>query len=67
MTGFFLIIIGAIFLFKNLGFISAGVWDILWPILLIIIGISFVVRRGEFGFFFKEHSGWRKRKVDKEK
>lgn len=66
MAGFLLIIIGVIFLLKHLDFISAGAWEILWPILLIILGISFVVRRGEVGFFFKEHSGWRKRKVDQE-
>ncbi len=66
MAGFFLIIIGVIFLLKNLGFISADAWDILWPILLTTLGISFVVRRGKAGFFLEEFFGWRKRKIDEE-
>jgi len=62
MAGFLLIIIGVIFLLKNLGFISVGVWEILWPIFLITLGISFIVRRGQVGFFLEEYVGWRKRR-----
>lgn len=66
MAGFFLIIIGVIFLLKNLGLISAGAWDILWPILLIALGISFVTRQGKAGFFLEECFGWKRKRANEE-
>ncbi|MGB9772624.1 MAG: LiaI-LiaF-like domain-containing protein [Bacteroidota bacterium] len=37
-----LIVIGVIFLLKNLGFISGSAWDVIWPSLLIIWGLSMI-------------------------
>jgi len=34
-----LIIIGAVFLLKNLGYLSVGVWSIIWPLLIVVIGV----------------------------
>jgi hypothetical protein len=38
--GTILVIFGLAFLLKNLGFISGGVWDIAWPLLVIVFGVS---------------------------
>ncbi|MFC1651709.1 LiaI-LiaF-like domain-containing protein [Patescibacteria group bacterium] len=38
-----LISLGVIFLLKNLGYISTDTWDVLWPILIIAAGISFLL------------------------
>jgi hypothetical protein len=61
MFGFLLIIIGIIVLLKNLGFISGNVWDIFWPALLIVVGLSLVLRRRSGGFFWEERFGWGKK------
>ncbi|MFH1460992.1 MAG: DUF5668 domain-containing protein [Patescibacteria group bacterium] len=67
MIGFFLIILGVIFLLKNFGVISGSVWGILWPALLIVAGLGMILRRGRHGFFWEERFGWRKQeKKDEE-
>lgn len=43
--GIILLIIGVVFLLKNLGLISGGVWNIIWPCLLIAIGLRFLFKR----------------------
>ncbi|MDP3986220.1 MAG: DUF5668 domain-containing protein [Candidatus Veblenbacteria bacterium] len=40
-----LVIIGLVALLKNLGLIPANTWDIVWPVLLIALGISFLARK----------------------
>lgn len=62
MTGVVLIIIGIAFLLKNLGVISSSVWGFVWPALLIVLGIWFLLRDRDGGFFLEEHLGWRSRK-----
>jgi len=47
--GTLLVAIGAIALLKNLGFITASVWEVLWPTLLIVLGASFLVRHRGVG------------------
>lgn len=43
--GIILIVIGLVALMKNLGFITASTWEVLWPILVIALGLSFVSKR----------------------
>lgn len=43
--GITLIVIGAIFLLKNLGVLGAVNWDIIWPIALIALGALMVLRK----------------------
>ena len=33
------IILGVIFLLKNLGVVNTGVWELIWPIFLILVGV----------------------------
>ncbi|MEK7653008.1 MAG: DUF5668 domain-containing protein [Patescibacteria group bacterium] len=34
-----LIVIGAVFLLKNLGIMPSIAWDIVWPVVLIVMGL----------------------------
>lgn len=45
MLGIALIVLGAIFLLKNLGFLAAINWDIIWPLVLIVVGIAMVSKK----------------------
>lgn len=39
-----LIAIGVIFLLKNLGVISGEIWGLIWPTLIILLGLSLLLR-----------------------
>ena len=58
----FLIIIGSVFLLKNLGYISVSMWGIIWPVFFIVFGIGILLRKGRDDFFWEECRGWRKKK-----
>ncbi|MFA6918719.1 MAG: DUF5668 domain-containing protein [Patescibacteria group bacterium] len=40
-----LIIVGAIFLLKNLGIISGVAWGVVWPVVLIVAGLAIFFRK----------------------
>jgi hypothetical protein len=44
-VGAFLILVGAYFLLSNLGFLDWLSWDLVWPVVLIAVGLYLVVRR----------------------
>lgn len=67
MFGFIFITIGIVLLLKNLGLISGDIWGMIWPALLIIFGISLVIKKGDAAFFWEECCGFRKRKVKDDK
>ena len=50
-TGLILIIIGTVFLLQNLGYISEGAWSIIWPAMVIIIGLGVIFKKKDRGFF----------------
>lgn len=50
MFGLIILIIGILFLLKNLGLISGNLWNIFWPLLLIAIGLGLMLK--------KRHSPW---------
>ncbi|MBI2980462.1 MAG: hypothetical protein HYY41_06540 [Chloroflexi bacterium] len=52
--GLVLIAIGVIMLLIKLGILSGSVWGYAWPIILIILGLSFLGRR----LFRRPGSGW---------
>ena len=45
MFGAALVIVGVIFLLKNLGIISGIAWDVVWPVALIVIGTSLLFKK----------------------
>lgn len=65
LLGFILLIIGVVFLLRNLGFISADAWDIIWPAIIIAVGLWILFRKKN-GFFWKESFGWKKKKIKEE-
>ena len=65
MAGFILIIIGATFLLKNMGLVSAEAWSIIWPAILIILGIWIVAKKKAY-FICSECFGWKKTRVKNE-
>ena len=55
---FLLIIIGAVFLLKNLGLINVDVWGIIWPLILIGLGVYLALKTYRFKLFWDRI--WRK-------
>jgi hypothetical protein len=45
MLAYALIVLGIIFLLKNLGLLVAINWDLVWPIALIILGILMIYKK----------------------
>ena len=44
-TGVILVVLGLLFLLANLGLLGWLRWDVVWPVLLILLGIWLVTRR----------------------
>jgi len=47
--GWLLILIGLIFLLKQLGVLTGSAWGAIWPALLIIWGLVILTRKGKGG------------------
>jgi len=45
LIGLLVIVVGVLFLLKNLGVIGGNFWDILWPIIIVFVGISMLFGR----------------------
>lgn len=45
MLAYALIIVGAIFLLKNLGLLAVVNWDLVWPLVLIVLGILMIYKK----------------------
>ena len=43
--GVSIIIVGVILLLQNLGLVAGGAWNIIWPALIILLGVSILARR----------------------
>jgi len=61
--GLILLITGGVFLLKNLGYISEPAWSIIWPVILIVIGLWILLKREDEGFYWKEWFGWKKKQL----
>lgn len=45
MIGAGLVVIGIIFLLKNLGVMPEIAWDIIWPIILVVLGLTMIFKK----------------------
>jgi len=54
--------IGVVFLLQNLGFFSSGVWGVIWPLALIIVGLAMLMSH-----FMKKEKEDEKDNKEKEK
>lgn len=52
MLGIILVVVGAVFLLSNLGIISSSAWGIIWPLILIAIGLGVMVKKSKQGCGF---------------
>ena len=44
-VGIVVLALGVLFLLRNLGVISGDIWDFLWPIAVIALGISILFKK----------------------
>ncbi len=42
--GLLLVVIGAVFLLQNLGIVSGSVWNLIWPLIIMLFGISLLIK-----------------------
>ncbi len=61
--GWLLILIGLIFLLKQLGVLSGSAWGVIWPALLIVWGLVVLTRKGKGGCWCCG-SGKQEKKID---
>lgn len=45
MLGAGLVVMGIIFLLKNLGIMPEIAWDIIWPVILIVVGLTMIFKK----------------------
>ncbi len=43
-VGWFLIILGVVFLLRHLGVLAVSTWGVIWPLLIIALGLAFLTR-----------------------
>jgi len=43
-AGLVIILVGIIFLLQNLGILNNNAWDIVWPAIIVLLGISILVK-----------------------
>lgn len=45
MTGIIVAIVGVLFLLKELGYVSMVNWNLIWPVIVILVGLSMTMKR----------------------
>ncbi len=55
--GIILIVIGGVFLLKNMGLLEGIEWGILWPIILIVLGVNMILKKRHCATCGLRHSG----------
>ncbi len=43
--GVTLIVVGVVFLLDNVGFLSHEAWDVIWPMVIVVIGIFVLFKK----------------------
>ena len=54
-VGFALICMGILVLLSNMDIIRGNVWNYIWPLILVIFGISLILKRGRHGHWRHDH------------
>jgi uncharacterized membrane protein len=44
-VGLIIIVIGLVLLMQNMGFVGPEIWNVIWPSLIILFGISLLMKR----------------------
>jgi len=52
--GILVLVVGVVFLLQNIGYISGSVWDIIWPAIVIVVGLSMIFRGRVRGSVFQK-------------
>ena len=52
--GITLIVVGVVFLLDNVGFLSHEAWDIIWPVVIIVIGVFMTLKKPDMREFKAE-------------
>jgi len=65
--GVAIIIVGVVLLLQNLGLVSGGAWDIIWPALIVLIGASILAKRDRRASFNDVTEGEHKDKRESNK
>ena len=55
MLGVLVLIIGIILLLQNLGLVAGAAWGIIWPILIILVGLGLINKRKHGHWKMHEH------------
>ena len=53
-VGALILIVGIVFLMQNLGYISGNVWQVIWPLIVIVAGFSMIIRNRRSGKIFEK-------------
>jgi sulfite exporter TauE/SafE len=44
-VGLIIIVIGLVLLMQNMGFVGPDIWNVIWPSLIILFGLSLLMKR----------------------
>jgi uncharacterized integral membrane protein len=53
-VGALVLVVGLVFLMQNLGYISGNVWQVIWPLIVIVVGFSMIIRNKRPGRLFEK-------------
>ncbi len=56
LISFALVVVGVLFLLRNVGILPPAAWDVVWPLVLIVLGIAVFLNRGGVSLFPWSHS-----------
>ena len=65
LFGAILVVIGAVLLLQNLGVVSGDVWGIIWPSLIVVLGLSLILKKYSGSGGCKWCGDWFKSKKEK--
>ncbi len=53
MIGIIFVVVGVLWLLQTMGFIVGDFWSFVWPVIVILIGLSMIDKRSEGSYSFK--------------